>query len=241
MPSGAIMLIDSGSCPSGWSEETGLNGKYLLGTIAANADVGGTGGSSSYTPSGSVSQPNFTGTANQTTSAVSAGTPAGTNGTVSFTPAGTNATASFTPSGSVAWPASVPTFTGSAMATHSHGAGTLADATSASTVKLFTSSSSGVSAATLSGSTAAVSAGTPAGTVAWPASVPTFAGSGGTVPAETFTGSAGTVPAETFTGSALGTHSHILTASGTVSTPTFSGNAATITEPYLKLIACKKN
>ena len=37
---------------------------------------------------------------------------------------------------------------------------------------------------------------TPSGTVAWPAGVPTFAGSGGTVPAQTFTGTQATISTE---------------------------------------------
>jgi hypothetical protein len=147
MPTGLITLVVSGSCPSGFTEVTALDGKMLRGTLAAHGDVGTTGGNAtitpagtvsqpsltlnSYTPAGSVAAPTFTGTSNQTTSAVSAGTPAGTNGTVSFTPAGTNGTVSFTPSGTIAWPAgvptavlswpaSVPTFAGSALATHAH-------------------------------------------------------------------------------------------------------------------------
>jgi hypothetical protein len=225
-PVGSTIIITSGSCPTGTAEVSAFNGAMPEGTIAANGDVGTTGGANnvtptgsnataSFTPAGTVAAPTFTGSAgtvpaetftgsagtvpaetiswpagvpmfagNQvTTSAVSAGTPAGTN----------NAPA-------ISWPAGVPTFAGSAMGTHSHGAGTLADATSGTTVKLFTASGSGASAATLSGSTAAVSAGTPVGTVAWPAGVPTQA-------------------APTFAGSALATHTHTDTAAGTVAWP----------------------
>lgn len=55
VPSGAILLIDSGTCPSGYSEVAGLDGKTIVGTIAANGNVGSTGGSDSITPQGSIS------------------------------------------------------------------------------------------------------------------------------------------------------------------------------------------
>ncbi|MFQ5723595.1 MAG: hypothetical protein ACE5G6_03810 [Terriglobia bacterium] len=61
LPAGAIVLIVSGSCPSGFVEETALNGRMPLGTLAVNADVGTSGGSDSVTPQGTVSQPTFTG------------------------------------------------------------------------------------------------------------------------------------------------------------------------------------
>ena len=57
IPSGIIVFIDSGSCPSGFTEVAGLNGVYILGTLAANNDAGGTGGSNSYTPAGSLTAP----------------------------------------------------------------------------------------------------------------------------------------------------------------------------------------
>ncbi len=66
VPSGAVVLIVSGSCSStlgaGWSEVSSLNGKFVLGTVAANGDIAAGGGSDSITPAGSVSQPAFTGT-----------------------------------------------------------------------------------------------------------------------------------------------------------------------------------
>lgn len=60
VPSGSILLIASGSCPTGYSEETSLNGKTLVGTLAANGNVGTTGGSDTITPAGTVSQPTLT-------------------------------------------------------------------------------------------------------------------------------------------------------------------------------------
>ena len=289
IPSGLITLITSGTCPTGFSEAPDLDGVTVIGTLAAHGNVGSTGGSDNITPSGTVSQPSFTGTpgtvpaqtfigSSATSSAVTGGTPAGTvawpagvptfagnagtvpaeviswpagvptfSGTPGTVPAqtftGSSATSSAvtggTPAGTVAWPAGVPTFAGNAgtvpaqvvswpagvptfagnaLGTHQHTAGTLADATSGSTVKLFTASASGVSAATLSGSVAAASAGTPAGTVAWPAGVPTNATAPFT-PAGTNAWPAG-VP--TFAGSALGTHQHTVTATGTNGTAAFT-------------------
>lgn len=55
LPSGAIILILSGTCPSGFTEETALSGKFVLGTVAANSDVGTTGGSDNITPAGTNS------------------------------------------------------------------------------------------------------------------------------------------------------------------------------------------
>lgn len=142
VPSGLIVLTLT-SCPSGFSEVSALDGKFLQGTLAAHSDVGTTGGNATITPAGTVSQPTFTG-ASDTTSAVSAGTPAGTNSTTTTgatsagTPAGTNGatatsgncaatniaagTGSTTACKATAPNLTVPaeTFTGSALATHTH-------------------------------------------------------------------------------------------------------------------------
>jgi len=77
--SGAIILLINGTCNAGWTEVTTLNGKFLKGTIAANGNVGTTGGNAtiipagtitqptlimnSYTPLGSINTPTFTGSA----------------------------------------------------------------------------------------------------------------------------------------------------------------------------------
>ena len=143
MPSGMVAFVVSGSCPSGWTEVTALDGVMLRGTLAAHGDVGAAGGHSTITPSGAVSQANFTG-ASDTTSAVSAGTPAGTNGTATTgatsggTPAGTNAASATSGNcastniaagtgSTTACKATAPNltvtaqaFTGSALATHTH-------------------------------------------------------------------------------------------------------------------------
>jgi hypothetical protein len=52
----------SGTCPTGFAEATELAGVTLVGTLAANKDVGTTGGSNTITPAGTVSAPTFTGT-----------------------------------------------------------------------------------------------------------------------------------------------------------------------------------
>ncbi len=62
-----LIVITLTSCPSGWTESTALNGKFLRGTIAANGNVGQTGGIDAATPTGTisfpVSVPSFTGSA----------------------------------------------------------------------------------------------------------------------------------------------------------------------------------
>lgn len=73
LPSGAVFAITSGTCPSGTTEATDLNGYTLFGTVAANSDVGTTGGNNDITPAGTI-----------------------------------------------AWPGGVPTFSGSALGTHTH-------------------------------------------------------------------------------------------------------------------------
>lgn len=63
VPTGAILLIDSGTCPAGFAEVAGLSTRFPIGTVAANADVGGTGGSNTHTATGTNSVPTFTGAA----------------------------------------------------------------------------------------------------------------------------------------------------------------------------------
>lgn len=96
-----------------------------------------------------------------------------------------------------------PTFTGSAAASQAVSAGTPAGTNSTATV------------ATATGSKAGTSAGA-------------FNTIGGVSPGSSFT-----VPAQTFTGAALATHAHNVTAAGTNSAPTFTGQSASILNPYL--------
>ena len=147
-----------------------------------------------------------------TTASVSAGTPAGTNGTVTVaTTSGSLAGASsgaFSKIAGVnpgsAFTVGAETFTGSALAGHTH------------------TMSWPAGVPTIAGGTFTQP------TVSWPAGVPTIAAGSFTQP--TFTGNAGTVPGETFTGQA-----------GTVPAQAFSGTPATITPSYIKVIACVKN
>jgi hypothetical protein len=56
IPVGAIVIIAQGDCAAtlgtGWAEITAFSGVMLRGTLAANADIGGTGGSDTITPVG---------------------------------------------------------------------------------------------------------------------------------------------------------------------------------------------
>jgi hypothetical protein len=58
---GMIVMITSGTCAPGFAEAAELNGFMVRGTVAANGNVGTTGGSDTVTPAGTVSQPTFTG------------------------------------------------------------------------------------------------------------------------------------------------------------------------------------
>ena len=238
LPSGLIVLLISGSCPSGFTEVAALNGQFLQGTTNANGDVGATGGNLSITPTGTVSTPTFSG-AQDTTSAVSAGTPAGLNTPVNFTPAGTNSTASFTPSGTNgttttgATSAGTPAGTNGATATTGNCSATQKIGTSTASACSSTSPNLTVPAETFTGSALATH------THTVPAE--TFTGSSGTVPAETFTGSQGSVPAEAFAGSPLATHTHTVVPTGLISQPSFTGNPVDPRPLYTKVIFCSKN
>ena len=167
--------------------------------------------SGSYTPSGSVSQPTFT----------------GTKGTVSagFTPSGTVAistgtgTANYTPKGTVSKPtvsvemntASVKPF-GSAGTLPSCTLPSMSATVSGETLTLGWTAGS-FSAGTLPSAGTAVTVAT--GVKSATASQPTFTGTGAELKAA-FTGTAGTATGE-------------FTPSGTVSKPTFAGTGATIT------------
>jgi hypothetical protein len=239
-----------------------VSGGTPAGTVSQPTFTGNSDTSSAVTagtPAGTNSVPTFTG-GSDTTGATSAGTPAGT-----------------VTAPTVTWPVGVPTFTGNSVAlasgvaaaqtftgtpstdivNHTHTQTWTQQAQGGTTANnggthVMTSTATGgglrsvettVSAATAN-PTGGVASYTPAGTngtstvtgtttatgtVAWPAGVPTNS-------TPTFTGSAlgththsitatGTVSAPVFTGSALGTHTHTTTATGTVSQPTFTGSA----------------
>ena len=61
IPAGLITFVVTGTCPTGWTEVAALEGKTLVGTVAANADVGTTGGADAITPAGTLSAQTFTG------------------------------------------------------------------------------------------------------------------------------------------------------------------------------------
>ena len=50
IPTGSILMIESGTCPTDFTEASSFNGRTLLGTVAANADIGTNGGNDSVTP-----------------------------------------------------------------------------------------------------------------------------------------------------------------------------------------------
>ncbi len=305
IPTGAIMMWSGtlATIPSGWALCDGTNGTpnlidRFIKSVSAAENPGATGGSTSYTPTGLVSAPTFTGDS-VSTSAVSAGTPAGSVSAPTFT--GNAVTSTAVSAGTPAGTNSAPVFTGSALGTHTHGVGSYANtaisagtpagtnswpagvpthsgtaasftgnavaaASTNATPDLVTSNTTGTGVSPVTTATGTVTI-TNQGTIAWPAGVPTFAGSAlathnhtfsgsseavsagtpsGSVAAPVFTGSAlgththdttatGTNSAPTFTGSALGTHQHTVTATGTNSAPTFTGDAATIQPPYYKL------
>ena len=54
VPTGSIIFVDSGTCPAGFTEDSALSGRVVEFTLAANGDVGTTGGSDSITPAGSI-------------------------------------------------------------------------------------------------------------------------------------------------------------------------------------------
>lgn len=114
IPAGSILLIDSGSCPAGFTEVADLNGRTLIGTLAASGNVGTTGGADTITPQGVNSgaavadHPSHTHTYNQVishTHAVTSVGSAATGGTTNLTGASdtssTTATAA-APAGAVA-------------------------------------------------------------------------------------------------------------------------------------------
>lgn len=202
IPSGLIFLSLT-ACPTGFTELSVLSGKFILGTVAANGNVGTGGGVDTITPSG-------------------------TNSTASFTPIGTVSSPLFTgnagvvPAAPISWPASVPVFTGnpfSSVINHTHTVTTTWNVQGGTTAAVtgthvMTSTATGGSARipTTGDAVSAVTANpaggvasiTPAGTVAWPASVPTNGTVGftptGSNSAPAFTGTPGTVPAQVFAG-----------------------------------------
>ncbi len=260
LPQGSIVLLITGSCPARTTEVSGLNGKMLRGTLSANGDVGTLGGNATVTPAGAVSQPTLTMNAYTPTGTVAAPTFTGSPGTVPaevFTGgAGTVPAQTFTGA-----PGTVPAqvFTGSSATTSAVSAGTpagtnaatatsgncaatnLAIGTGATTACKATAPNLAVPAETFTGSalsththtltatgTNGTAAFTPAGTNGTSSFTP--AGTNGTA---AFT-PAGTNSAPGFTGSQS-------TLTGSVTQPTFTGNAIDPSPPYVKVIFCVVN
>ncbi len=86
LPSGAIVLVDTGACPAGTAEVAAADGRTIIGTLNANANVGTTLGSDTITPAGTNNAPALT--------------------MNSYTPQGTNTAPA------ISWPAGVPVYTG---------------------------------------------------------------------------------------------------------------------------------
>lgn len=84
LPTGALLLKLSGTCPLGTTENVNLNGRTILGTTVANGNAGTTGGVDNITPVGTNSSLIFTGNS-VASSVITAGTPAGTNSSLIFT------------------------------------------------------------------------------------------------------------------------------------------------------------
>ncbi len=258
IPSGLITFVVSGTCPSGWTEVTGLAGRTLFGTLAANGDVGTTGGSDTVTASGTVSAPTFTGNAlaghahtftgsllaththTAGTLSAAAQTFTGSSTTVpaetvnSLTAAAQTVNSMTAAAQTITWPAGVPT-----------------QAADTFTTTKFTTSGSG---------TAAFVTESARGAISWPAGVPTNGTSAvtGTMNSSAVTGTLNSTTLTPLGGNASsavsgasdatsgGTPAGTLdsvsggTPSGSVSAPTFTGASAENRSSYVKVIFCSK-
>ncbi len=266
IPTGGI-IISLSACATGYAEVAALNGVTLIGTLAANGDVGTSGGSNTITPAGTVSQPTFSGNALAGHVHTFTGSLLATHlhGVGTYV----NGTVNFTPTGTIAWPAGVPTFTGGAGTVPAQtftgnsvtsslvSGGTPAGTISALTTGADSSTTGGVAKAiaqtpTFTGSalathshtttatgTNSTASFTPTGTIAWPAGVPTLTGTQTAVPAETISGSSAAITA----GTPAGTLDSVSggTPAGTVSQPTFTGSGFDNRSAFVKVIFCKKN
>lgn len=138
---GFVGMIESGTCPAGWTELSSIDGRLPIATLASHANVGTTGGADNITPTGTnaaitagtpagtVAAPVLTGTPAVLTGTVGAIAATATSGEVTISAAGQDTAAqnhthpapsltmnSYTPAGTN----SAPAFTGSALATHNH-------------------------------------------------------------------------------------------------------------------------
>lgn len=186
VPAGVIVLIKAGACPSGYVEDADLNGRTLIGTVAANGDVGTTGGADAVTPSGINSAPSFSGTA---WSAPSVSWPAGVP---SFTGNAFSAVVNHTHTVTVTDPGHTHVENSNNATTGGLRGWPAADTSTSTATATGYSTASATTGITASAENPAggVASITPAGTIAWPAGVPTIGAytPAGTVTAATFTG-----------------------------------------------------
>jgi len=232
-------MVASGSCPSSFSEVSALNGAMPYGTVAANGDVGTSGGSNSITPAGTnstvtgpaqviswpMSVPTFSGSSGTVPAESFTGSSVSTSSNSAGTPAGTNSTVTG-PAQTISWPAGVPAFAGTpftSVINHTHTVTTtwnVQGGTTAATTgtHVMTSTATGGSArAPTTGDVISATTANPSGGV-------TSITPAGTIswPAGVPTNATSTIPAETFTGTALSGHSHTVTATGTNGTVSFT-------------------
>lgn len=171
VPTGAILLMASGTCPAGYAEETTLDGRTPIGTLAANGDLGDTGGSDTLTPSGTINAQTFTGTL------------------ASLTHTGANVTSTFTGTALANHQHELPFQLVSGTSFRAISSATFGTGTSRAAVGGGTMTANTTSAAVAKDQ--AVSAGTPAGTIAntiTQASAHSYTPQG-TISAANFTGS----------------------------------------------------
>lgn len=155
-----FLFLAAGTCPAGWVQDTSFDGKFLRVTVAANGNVGATGGSATLTATGSNSAPVFTGSS-ASSSSDSAGTPTGTVAAPTFT--GSSANTSSNSAGTPAGTNTAPAFTGSSANTSLVSGGTPAGTVAAPTLTMNSYTPAGTNASTTA---------TPLGTVAWPTAAP---------------------------------------------------------------------
>jgi hypothetical protein len=218
LPAGAVMLILSGTCPTGYTEATELNGVTLIGTLAANGDVGSTGGANNITPAGTFS--GTPATLAHSGAAVSAHTGAAVGNHAVTQP-------------TIAWPAAVPPFLGTSSTcvpnhVHVENINTATTGGLGGFPALIDTSTSGSTATGLStaNNTGGSANCTPAGTNSWPAGVPVA--SGAAVDAHSVT-----QPANH---SVTQASDHSYTPAGTFAGSSFDNRSA-----FVRVIFCKKS
>lgn len=174
LTAGDIIIRLSGDCGAGFAEVAGLDGKMLRGTVAANMNQGGTGGSDTITPEGTIDQATFTGEAlaghSHGVGTYAADAHAGT--AVADHASHTHAATGLTFTGDLVAAASTNALpnlvtgstTGGAVSPETQATGTIGGTTAGPSATL-THSVTQPSAHTLSGTSQSVTGGTPAGSI----------------------------------------------------------------------------